>query len=468
MNRVAPLVALLLALVVAQLPRPARAAEVATHRSEHFVLTTDVGEAEAKVQLDRLEALLAHLADYWGKPPQGKIECFLVQDLAAWPANSLDERGRKVIEEGFGTTLTQTTGSGGRRQARAQVFASAAGTSLIHEAVHAYCRQTWFEVGPLWYAEGMAEVGQYWRADEPGVHCEEGLAPMLRRSQHWTIEQIVGMESRSAETYGWSWSLCELMTRNPNYAEAFRKFGRALLAGDQLDFVKHFEKDLDKIRFEHSLLAAQFGPGYRAELCAWDWKTQFGPPMRGETREIEVQAARGWQATGLALSLGQRVAYKASGSWSVGEKGQAMSADGAADNRGKLIGVLFKDYELGEPFPLGRSGNFTSPGDGKLYVRCYDDFSQLGDNDGSITLTLPKPEGVEAVAATTPKNKDPKPPKEPKPATPVDAEKRAAAKLRLAKVFLQTDPDAAARRLQEVIDEFPGTIAAAEAAELLK
>lgn len=450
----------------------ARGAEIETFRSDHFVLTTDVGQEQADKQLARLEQLLQHVAEYWNKPPQGKIECFLAQDVAAWPPDALDERGRKVIEQGFGTTLTYTTGSGGRRQARAQVYASAAGTSLIHEAVHAYCRQTWFEVGPLWYAEGMAEVGQYWRADQPGVHCEEGLAPMLRRGEPWTIEQITAMDSRSAETYGWSWTLCELMTNNPNYAAAFRKYGRELLAGKQLDFVKHFDKDLDRIRFEHRLLASQFGPGYRAELCAWDWKTQFGPPIRGETRELAVEAARGWQATGLTLSRGERLGYKASGQWRISDAGPLLSADGASDNRGKLIGVLLDGYQLGEAFPLGRGGALTSPGDGKLFVRCYDDWNQLGDNSGSVTLTLPKPEGVDvtasSLAGTPAKGSEAKQPKPPQPATPIDAEKRAAGKLRLAKLLLQTDPAAAARRLQEIVDQFPGTKAAAEAAQLLE
>lgn len=446
----------------------ARAAEVETFRSEHFVLTTDVGQESADEQLGRLEQTLTHVAEYWDKPPRGTIECFLVNDLAAWPTDALDERGRKAIEEGFGTTLTQTIGQGNQRQARSQVYASAAGTSLIHEVVHAYCRQTWFEAGPLWYAEGMAEVGQYWRADAPGVHCEESLPQMLRAGQPWSIEQITSMDVRSAETYGWSWTLCELMAHSPNYAEPFRKFGRELLMGKQLDFVKHFEKDLDKIRFEHRLLAAQFAPGFRADLTAWDWQTPFGPPLRGETLEIEVQAARGWQATGLILNRGQKIGYKAAGQWRVGENGAAVSADGAAENRGRLIGVLLKDHELSEPFPLGRGGVLTSPGEGNLFVRCFDDWNQLGDNQGSLQLTLPKPDGVETVAATAPDSQKPKPPKTAKSAAPVDKEKRAAAKLRLAKVFLQTDRTAAVRRLQEVVDEFPGTQAAAEAARLLK
>ena len=71
MHRAATCATALFAFFIAQLSAAACLAEVATHRSEHFVLTTDVDQAEVKQQLERLESLLSYLADYWGKPVPG-------------------------------------------------------------------------------------------------------------------------------------------------------------------------------------------------------------------------------------------------------------------------------------------------------------------------------------------------------------------------------------------------------------
>jgi hypothetical protein len=46
------------------------------------------------------------------------------------------------------------------------------------------------------------------------------------------------------------------------------------------------------------------------------------------------------------------------------------------------------DYELSEPFELGQSGSFKAPADGKLYLRCRDRWSELGDNDGSVLVKM--------------------------------------------------------------------------------
>ncbi len=86
---------------------------------------------------------------------------------------------------------------------------------------------------------------------------------------------------------------------------------------------------------------------------------------------------------------------------------------------------------------------------------------------------LPIPESIKPNDAGSPESAKPvdksepdAPPETPSKPTPAQ-EKAAASKLSLAKSLLSKSPDAAQRRLKEVVEKHPGTEAAAEAAKLL-
>lgn len=433
----------------------ASAAEPADFRSQHFILHTDLPAERAKSLLSELEKELDFLAEYWRRPTRGLIECYVAADLDNWPDGKLRPRGRKAIESGGGVTTTRTLRLGRGFQAQATVYAAAKGDSLKHEAVHAYCRQAFGEVGPLWYAEGMAEMGQYRLPNKSGVNCELGVVQYLRNADVRSIDEIVMMKSASANNYSWAWSLCHLMAENPNYQDRFRRLGIQLLTGKRASFNKTFAKDLKRIEFERRLFLSHLQRGVRVDLCAWDWKTPFGTPLRGTDQTLEIHAARGWQATGLLVKAGDRIAYRAKGGWRVEPEGRTLSAEGDGSGRGRLAGVLMNEFRLGEPFPLGRGGTWTARSAGKLYVRCNDDWHRLADNQGSILLTLPQPATETTVAKST------------KPKT-LDQEKRASGKLRLAKLFLKSKPTIAKQRLQEIVQQYEGTKAAKEAGQLLQ
>jgi hypothetical protein len=53
------------------------------------------------------------------------------------------------------------------------------------------------------------------------------------------------------------------------------------------------------------------------------------------------------------------------------------------------MGMVFsKDYREGQPFELGERGQFMGQVEGQLYVRCRDDWKELSDNDGELTLHI--------------------------------------------------------------------------------
>ena len=359
----------------------------ADYRSQHFVLHTDLSADDAQALLDECEAMYGYLASYFNRRAPGLIECYVVDSLERWPENGLDPRGRQAVELGAGTTLTHTVRSRGTFRATSVVYAAAVSGSAKHEVVYAFCRHAFAEVGPLWYAEGMAEMGQYWKEGQLGVDCDEAIARHLRESEPRPLAEILAMDVRSGENYGWAWSLCHLLAGNPNYQERFSRWGQNVLARKPIKFEQTFGRQLEQIEFEHRLLLTHLARGYRVDLCAWDWETKFARPQTGAKLECEVVAARGWQATGWKLAAGDRLVYRASGSWQLAP-GRRATAAGISGGQGRLTAVLLADGKLGEPFPLGQTGGVTVPAPGELFVRCGDAWNELSDNSGSIKLTL--------------------------------------------------------------------------------
>ncbi len=470
------------------------------YRSQRIVLYTDLPADKAKTWLADLERVLDFAAEHWKRPSRGLIECHVVADLSRWPAR-LPERVREAIEAGAGITITQTMRSGKAVQARATVYASAKGTSAKHEIVHAYCRQAFGEVGPLWYAEGMAEMGQYFTPEAAGVNCEAGLARHLRSTTPPPLDDVLAMKQRSGEGYARTWALCHLLANHPRYRDRFGQLGLTLLAGKKAELRTAFSKDpplakeIECIDFERRLMLANLEVGYRVDLCAWDWETTFGPIEPGKTGEVTIEAARGWQATGLEVKAGDRVPYRTSGGWRLTKNGRAVSPDGDPRGNGKLVGVLLHVDEalgdspsrpgdtrpdeaagplrLGEPFDLGRQGTWTAREGGRLYVRCRDAWHEVADNEGSITLTLPRSPAGGAVKTAKGSAKSPasKPAVKKSSASktpPKTAEAEAASKLRVAKLLMKSKPELAKQRLSEIVERYPGTPAAKEALELLR
>jgi hypothetical protein len=77
-----------------------------------------------------------------------------------------------------------------------------------------------------------------------------------------------------------------------------------------------------------------------------------------------------------------------SGTWRTAPPAAAVGATGAADGHGRLVGVVFRDYALGAEVPVEPGRPFVAPDSGDLYLRCRDDWTQLGDNSGQLSVTF--------------------------------------------------------------------------------
>ena len=363
----------------------------ATHKSPNFVIHTDLSAADARKLLERLETMLKIISRYWARKNQQVIECYVVQDLSRWPQGSLDREAMTSLRDGGGLTKGRVARLGNRFLSKAIVYAVADRGTPQHEAVHAYCIQAFGRTGPLWYAEGMAEMGQYWVEGDPSVHCPQVVVDYLRQAELKSLNAIVNSRETTGDSwqnYAWRWALCHLLANNLNYNARFRPLGLALLSNKDVSFESVYGNMAPEIAFEYRFFLQHLDRGYRVDLCSWDWKAKYRRP-RGASRVVSrIRADRGWQPSRLLVRKGEQYSYTTEGTWSVSADSQSVSAAGGDNQQGQLVGAVFHDNMLGTEFPLGGRGQFTAPRDGKLVLRCQDRWNALADNRGTLTVKI--------------------------------------------------------------------------------
>lgn len=359
-------------------------------RSAHFLLHTDVSDRNAQILLDTLETMIVLVSNYFGRPPAGMLECYVVRDLQQWPPGLIPPEGVAKISEPAGVTLSVRVGN----LAKSIVYSCDKVGVVQHESVHAYCQQTFGDTGPTWYAEGVAEMGHYWKKDQLAVEIDPVVINYLKNSPPKKMLDIVAagqVTGDSWQAYAWRWALCHLLANNPNYAGRFKGLGIALMSQQPgFSFESVYGPVAREISFEYDFFVQHLENGYRSDLCAWQWARKFQYlPGQGYVT-VKVAAKYGWQATGVKLAAGQSLDYSAKGTWKLQPGGGDLTADGDANGQGRLAGITMKDFSLGEPFDLGSRGTCTAAQEGDLYLRCRDRWSQIGDNDGTLSVYLRK------------------------------------------------------------------------------
>ena len=358
-------------------------------RSPHFAFQTDVSDREWAVIRDKLERMVNVMEQFFGRKAGGLVEGFIVRDLAAWPAGALEEpMGLEKIRRREGVCFNTSVGD----LRRAQLYSCADHGVIQHECVHGFCHLTFGSTGPTWLSEGVAELGNHWRDGDISVRLDPRVMAYLQNaSPKRTLAEIAGPGREPAGTwqdYAWRWALCYLLANNPNYADRFRPLAVALMEGRPgVSFESVYGPVAREVSFEYDHFLATVGDGYRADLTAWPWKSRARPLAPGSGARAKVKAAAGWQTAGVSVQAGAPYAIDAAGTWRTAEAGSPCDANGDA-GRGRLVGVVFHDYAISPPIPLGVAAEFTAPCDGQLLLRCDDDWTQLADNDGQIEVTI--------------------------------------------------------------------------------
>ena len=371
------------------------APQVQTIASDHFLLHTDLSEEASQELLVRLETMLELISKYWGRPNARPIEMYVVKDVSVWPSGTIPPPGLDAIRSGGGITINRTLqriDPSGQKEivaAEAVVYAVSDHGTPQHEAVHAYCAQTFGRTGPVWYAEGMAEMGKYWREQDASVNCGPEVVDYLKSQPPKPLAEITAAGQQTGDSwqnYAWRWALCQLLANNTNYAPRFRPLGLSLLTQQEASFEGVYGSMAEEIAFEYLFFLEHFDRGYRVDLCSWDWSAKFTTLKGAAGVQAKIDAGRGWQASRLSAVKSVTYEYSSMGRWRVDPEEDETTPQGAADGRGKLMGVLWDDYRLSKPFELGESGTWTAPQSGKLFLRCQDDWCDLADNRGTVTV----------------------------------------------------------------------------------
>lgn len=355
-------------------------------RSEHFVLHTDVSDRNAQILLAKLERMIELVSIYFQRPPRGVIECYVVRDLEQWPRETFEPAGYAKIASKEGVTISRSLG----RNTQSIVYSCDKHGVVQHEAMHAYCSQTFGSTGPTWYAEGVAELGQYWKAGELAVNIDPVVADYLAQSEPKKMLDIVAagqVTGDSWQAYAWRWALCYLLANNPNYNGQFKQLGVAMMSGKPDTFESAYGAVAQQISFEYDLFVKHVHNGYRADLCAWQWNKKFTALKGSKKLTSKINAQAGWQPTGATVETGVSYQLTSKGTWKITGDGEELTVAGDSAGKGKLVGVIFQDFALSEEFDIG-DGAFTPPSSGQLYVRCKDDWSSISDNDGTISVTF--------------------------------------------------------------------------------
>lgn len=358
-------------------------------RSRHFLVYTDVSEKSAAILLAKLERMYGLIGGYLGKRPRQPIECYVIrpENLKAW-SDQIPPAAAAKIAEPAGVTRSLSRG----RVTISIVYSCSDHGIVQHEAVHAFCAMAFGSTGPVWYAEGMAEMGQHWRDGQLEVRIPQGVISYLTRAEPKKMRDIVAagqITGDSWQAYAWRWALCHLLANNPNYAARFKRLGLSLMSKGSDSFDKAFGPVAPQISFEYDQFVQNFGNGYRVDLCVWDWKSKPKKLSRKSKSKVKVKAQAGWQSTRVVALAGTTYNYVTEGEWRL-DAMTKTDANGNEYGNGRLEGVLYKDFKLSEPFDLGKEGNFVAPSDGHLYVRCKDDWTDLANNDGTIQVVITK------------------------------------------------------------------------------
>ncbi len=293
---------------------------------------------------------------------------------------------------------------------------------LLHEATHVFMRQfanrgDWL---PAWYLEGMAEF--FATHDRlPNGKLEFAINPRDRyRMAGW--ERIAAIQRDAAgrgirslrevlrldhpdfvvvEPYAWSWALCKFLDSHPGSQKLFRglasKMTRELLTNLNERLLDKFDAELEANWMQY-ISGIEFGFDFdRAAIRFRD-----GTPLNGQSRVTEIDAALGWQSSGIEVKAGSKYRVTATGQFTVADvpKQWVSEANGVSIRfvRGQPIGRLLgcirtKGGEQSaramlEVVPLGNTAEFEAEFSGTLYLRINDSYAELADNRGTLNVSV--------------------------------------------------------------------------------
>jgi hypothetical protein len=302
---------------------------------------------------------------------------------------------------------------------------------LLHEGAHAFTLTIRSLDTPEWYTEGIAEFLATHRLERDAAGVDRFVhAPLPARigdvEQLGRIEEL--RKSRAAgrpprlpavlsappgnhhaiAAYASSWAAVVLFARHPAFARPFAATERGPLDAEFTDRLAALPGwDMARAAREYDAFVADVDYGYDVTRMAVDWSP--GRPLVVPT-QVTVDAARGWQNTGLSLEAGGRCRIGARGRVRLGEiRDPATKAvtpiESEADGislrwyRGRPVGRLLVAQWVeadGKPpgfviLGAGATAEITAAATGPLYLKINEPPGDLADTTGTYTVNIAPP-----------------------------------------------------------------------------
>ncbi len=295
---------------------------------------------------------------------------------------------------------------------------------LLHEGTHAFMNHFLGDMGPPWYAEGMAELlGTHrWqdgvlalgyvpqdKSETPGwgrIKIIKDEAAAGRGMMPAAILDYGPQAHRRNEPYGWCWGLAAFLDAHPRYQERFRQL-RGLVRN--ADFTARFKQELAAdwadLNEEWQLFVMNLEYGYDVGRAAIVRKSAQPLPSNGAAASIA--ADHGWQSTGIRLEAGGKYRLAASGRYQVGKSSDIWWCEPGGVTlhyyQGRPLGLLLAAIRddaqpvagltpLARPEPVGAASSLAAPTSGTLYLRINESAAKLSDNAGQIEVRVQRDE----------------------------------------------------------------------------
>ena len=311
---------------------------------------------------------------------------------------------------------------------------------VLHEGTHAFMQKFLGGLGSSWYAEGMAEMIGVHRWSDGQLTLNYRLTDR-RKSEGWgrpkilreqfsqqqmrSITEVIatdGITFSDVESYAWAWAACEFLSQHPLSRDAFADLTQQVTRspGDfNQKFLATISPQLSTLNRDWRLLIGEMDYGYLVEpASAIDAEIVEPIDADGQTTHVVIDSGRSWQRVpGFQVVRGQSYRVRSHGQFVVGHTvttdtaGVSVSQPWPCEPNGITL-EYYRGRPLGEvhgwiepdagtgdaglvepisiPIPIGYEHEFVAETTGLLNLRINESPARIGDNKGSVAISLEK------------------------------------------------------------------------------